>query len=158
MKREREQKTDDRVIDFNAKREKKLEEKRRTTERTFFKHLLGIYCVTGQSEMQQIEVVDVSEEGCAFQIPFDDKNLSGPREKDNVPLRIYFSQDTYLPLIVSIQNSTPTIHEGRRYTRYGCKIDKSIATYPAYQQFVKFLHLYAEQAHKDAGKVSFFYI
>jgi len=145
------------VIDFGAKREEKLQEKRRRTERIFFQHLLGIYCVTGNSELQQVEFVDVSEDGCAFQVPFKD-NVAGPTEKENVPMRIYFSQDTYLPILVTVQNSTQTIVEGRRYIRYGCSIDKTTASHPAYVQFVKFLHMYAEQAHKDTGKVTFFYI
>lgn len=149
--------TGERVVDFNRKREERLEDKRRKTERIFFQHILGIYCVTGQSDLQQVEVVDVSEDGCAFQVPVSDK-IAGPKEKDNVPLRIYFSQDTYLPVIVTVQNSAQVITEGRRYIRYGCKVDKGVASYEAFRQFVLFLHLYAEHAHKDAGKVSFFYL
>ncbi|MCC7440687.1 MAG: PilZ domain-containing protein [Bdellovibrionales bacterium] len=147
----------DQVIDFNSKREERLQEKRRKTERIFFKHLLGIYCVTGNSEMQQVEFVDVSEEGCSFQVPFTD-NVAGPKEKENIPVRIYFSQDTYLPILVTVQNSAQSIVEGRRYIRYGCSIDTKTATYDAYKQFVKFLHMYAEQAHRDNGKVTFFYL
>jgi hypothetical protein len=60
------------VIDFNEMRAQKLEEKRRKTERIFFKHLLSVYTVVGNGkQMAPIEIIDISEEGLAFQVPFN---------------------------------------------------------------------------------------
>ncbi|MGE0616470.1 MAG: PilZ domain-containing protein [Bacteriovoracia bacterium] len=146
------------VIDFEEVRAKKLEEKRRKTERLFFKQLLGVYCVTGaEGGVRQMEIVDVSEEGLSFVTPFDSKD-PWPTDSKEIPIRMYFSQDTYLPLHIKVANSRPYIEEGIRYVRYGCVVDQSLTTYEAYKQFVKFLHMYSENAHKDKGGVTHFYL
>ncbi|MDR3606293.1 MAG: PilZ domain-containing protein [Oligoflexia bacterium] len=146
-----------RVIDFNEVRAQKLDEKRRTTERIFFKHLLNVYSVMGHTSMVPIEFIDISEEGCSFQIPYDPEKPWAV-ESTEIPLRIYFSQDTYLEIRVNVQNSRPSIENNRRYVRYGCKVNTSTSSYAAYQQFVKFLRAYSENAHKDLGDVSIFYL
>ena len=70
-------KTDEsQVIDFSEARAQRMDEKRRKTERIFFKHLMGIYCVSESTELKQVEVMDVSEEGLSFQIPFSSKDPS----------------------------------------------------------------------------------
>jgi len=145
------------VIDFNQKRAQRLDEKRRKTERIFFKQMLGIYCVTDNSELKSVELMDVSEDGLSFQVPFDSAN-PWPKNTGEIPLRLYFSQDTYLPVTLKIQNSRHHIEESTRYIRYGCAVDKSISSYEAYKQFVKFVSFYAEHAHKDTGKVTLFYL
>jgi len=146
------------VVNFEKVREKKLEEKRRKAERIFFKELLGIYSVTSNEQMQEVEILDVSEEGCSFQVPFNpDKKEITPNQK-NVSIRLYFSQQTYLPLDLVIQNSSNHIEEGKSYVRYGCLIDPKCSTFKAFQQFVRFLKLYSTQARKDTGKLTFFYL
>lgn len=145
------------VVDFTQAREQKLEEKRRKTERIFFTHLLGVYTVTGDKRMLPIEVIDLSEDGVAFQVPFDAKH-PWPSELVEFPLRLYFSQETYLEIRVRIQNSRPSIDKNQRFTRYGCAVDTETKSYPAYAQFVRFMKLYAEHAHKDLGDVSVFYL
>ena len=148
---------DQQVIDFSEVRAQKLEEKRRSTERIFFKHLLSVYSVVGNAGMCPIEFIDLSEDGCSFQIPYDAQN-PWPKDANDIPLRIYFSQDTYLEIRVKIQNSRPSIENNRRYVRFGCSVDKTTQSFGAYQQFVRFLKAYSEQAHKDRGDVSVFYL
>ena len=150
--------TDQHIIDFSEVRAQKLEEKRRKNERIFFKHLLSVYTVMSDSKsMFPIELIDVSEDGCAFQVPFN-ADKPWPTNSDTIPIRLYFSQDTYLEVIAKIANARPSIENGTRYTRYGCTVDKATATYAAFIQFVKFLKLYSEHAHKDMGDVSVFYL
>lgn len=145
------------VVDFGQVRAQKLEEKRRTTERIFFKQLLSVYSVIGNSAMCPIEFIDLSEEGCSFQIPYDAEN-PWPKDSADLPIRIYFSQDTYLEIRVKIQNSRPSIENNRRYVRFGCSVEKTTQSFAAYQQFVRFLKTYSEHAHKDMGDVSVFYL
>lgn len=146
------------VVDFSEVREQRLDEKRRKTERIFFKQMLGVYCVTSSaSKMKPIEVIDVSENGCSFQVPFDSADAN-PIDTDDLPIRLYFSQDTYIEVRLKVQNSRPCIDNGARYVRYGCLIDETLSSYPAYQGFVRFLKLYSEHAHKDKGDVSVFYL
>jgi hypothetical protein len=145
------------VVDFTEVRAQKLEEKRRTTERIFFKHLLSVYSVVGSSTMCPVEFIDLSEEGCSFQIPYD-ADHPWPTDSNDVPIRIYFSQDTYIEIRVKIQNSRPSIENNRRYVRFGCSIDPTTKSFAAYQQFVRFLKSYSEHAHKDMGDVTVFYL
>lgn len=145
------------VIDFSQVRAQKLEEKRRKTERIFFRHLLSVYSVTGGSAMHPVEIINVSEDGCAFQVPYRAEN-PWPNDTKDIPLRFYFSQDTYLEIRIEIVNSTPSIEDNSRYVRYGCKVDTTTGSYPAYLQFVRFLKAYSEQAHKDKGGVTLFYL
>lgn len=145
------------VVDFNGAREKRLSEKRRKTERIFFKQLLEIYSVAGDSHLRAIEIVDVSEEGMSFQVPFKEED-PWPKNAEEVPLRVYFSRDTYIPIRVKVQNSRPAIEEGVRYIRYGCTVDKEMTSYETYLQFVKFLKLYAENAYRDNGGETLFYL
>jgi hypothetical protein len=144
------------LVDFETIREAKMEEKRRKTERFFFKNLLGVYCVTAKDAITAVELVDVSEDGIAFQVKFDPRN-PWPREIDDIPMRLYFSQDSYLEIGVKIQNSRQTIDGGTRMIRYGCSVDKTWSSYEAYQQFVRFLKLYSEHNHRDAGNTCVFY-
>lgn len=146
-----------RVVDFQEIREKKLEEKRRKNERVFFKNMLGIYSVMENEKIRPIEIIDLSEDGLSFQVPFSPED-PWPKDLKSVPIRFYFSQDSYLPLVLEIKNSRPCISEGSRYIRYGCKIDQTVSTFEAFQQFVRFLKLYSEHSHQDQGGTTLFYL
>jgi hypothetical protein len=145
------------IVDFDQVRSQKLEEKRRKTERILFQNLLGVFCQVEDTHIKELQMVDVSEEGCSFLVPFDTKN-PWPANSSEFPVRLYFTQDTYLLIHVKVANSRPCIENGRRYVRYGCAVDQSVASYEAYRQFVRFMKSYSEQARKDSGKDSVFYI
>jgi len=146
------------VVNFNEAREERLNEKRRKTERIFFKQLLGIYSVSSGENMKPIEFVDISEDGCSFQVAFNPTNQWSVAIDDDLLLRMYFSHESYLPVQVKIRNSRSVITDGVRYTRYGCNIDKSFSSYEAFKQFVKFLKVYSVEAHHDSNGVSVFYL
>ncbi len=133
-----------------------IEEKKRKNERFFFRNMLSTWAVFSKDDLRPIDVVDVSDDGCGFQIPAEQVQPMADT-KDPLTIRFYFSQDSYLAVIVKIQNSRPYIEKGHRYVRYGCSVDKETTAYEAYEQFVKFLRLFSEHAHKDTGKVSHFY-
>lgn len=145
------------LIDFGQMREKAMGEKRRRAERVFFQKVLGVYCVTGNTALRGIELQDVSEEELSFRVPFDSRK-PWPRESGNLPLRMYFSEDTYLEIKIDIQNTRDLIEDGVRYVRYGCSVDRSLASYEAYRQFVGFLKLYSELARRDEGGTSVYYL
>lgn len=146
------------VVDFNQARELRLEEKRRRTERIFFKNLVSVFSVIDQGKMSPIEVIDVSEDGCSFQLPFTlNAPQAWPQKSSGLPIRLYFSQDTYLEIFVQVENSRAVYENNTRYVRYGCSVDKELTSYPAFKLFVQFLRTYAEHSHKDNGDVSIFY-
>lgn len=151
-------KTTTQVVDFMEARNQKMDEKRRKTERIFFKNLLNVYCVMGEKELKPIELIEMSEDGCSFQVPFEESRPWPTDSAQELTIRLYFSQDTYIPVVIRIANSRPSIDNGVRFVRYGCAVDKTLSTYPAFVQFVKFLKLYSEHAHQDVKGGSVFYI
>ncbi|MFZ9594713.1 MAG: PilZ domain-containing protein [Bdellovibrionia bacterium] len=151
------QESETRVVDFNEVREKKLEQKRRRTERILFRNLVAVYSVGKDSKPYPVDLIELSEDGCSFQVPLDPTS-ENPIKNDEIPLRIYFSQDTYLEIFVKIVNARPSIENNVRTIRYGCQVDQSIKAYQAYQLFVRFLKQYALFAHRDLGKASAFYL
>ncbi len=148
---------ENRVVDFNEAREQRLEQKRRRTERILFRNLVSVYSITENSTPYPVDLIEVSESGCSFQV-LADAPTSGLVKRDEIPLRIYFSQDTYLEIFAKIVNSRPSIEKNRRYVRYGCEIDKNVKSYAAYLLFVQFLKEYAVHAHRDLGNASAFYL
>ena len=64
----------EKVLDFNSKRIENIEEKRRTFERVLFQNFLGCYTVIHQEGViYPVELVDISSDGCLFQVPWDVK-------------------------------------------------------------------------------------
>jgi hypothetical protein len=139
----------DRVIDFNFVKQKRQQEKKRRTERVFFKNLLSVYALGEKSKLIPIDLIDVSEEGCSFQIAYDSQS-QWPNKHVEIPVRFYFISDTYLEVFVKIQNSSPSIENSVRMIRFGCLVEKATTGYPAYQHFVSFLKMYAEHSRKDS--------
>jgi hypothetical protein len=145
------------VVDFTELRQAKIEEKKRKYERVLFQKVLGAYCVAEGIGLKAIELVDVSLEGLSFQLPFDSKNNDGMSVGKEMTFRIYFSEDSYIPIGVRIQNERPYIENGQKYIRYGCSVDTSLQSYEAYKLFVQFLTKYAELAQIDSGEVKLFF-
>lgn len=145
------------VINFNKAREAKIEEKRRKYERVVFKHILGAYCVSEGQGLKAIELVDLSEEGLSFQLPSQSKNLEGMETGNEMMFRLYFSQDTFIPVQIKVQNKRACIENGETYMRFGCVVDQSLQSYETYKTFVKFLEKYAESCQQDKGDMKFFF-
>ena len=145
------------VIDFTEARAQKMEDQRRKTERVFINNFLGVYCVTGDNSMKQIEMVDLSDEGCTFQIPVNREN-PWPESQKEFPIRLYFSQESYLQIYAVVQNTRNIVQNGTHYKRFGCAVDPSTKSFEAYQKFVAFLKAYTNVSQKDDGDVNVFFV
>ena len=115
------------VVDFVSARETKMDEKRRRTERTLFHYMMGVYSVMGGQKLAAIELIDVSEQGIAFEVPHDPLTLL-PVVAETVPLRLYFSQDTFLEIFVTVKNSRASVGKFGRTQRFGCEVDQQTAS------------------------------
>lgn len=151
------EKTSGTVINFAKAREAKIEERRRKYERVLFKNFLGVYCVAEGQGLKAVELVDVSAEGLSFQLPVDSKNLEGLKAGIDMTFRFYFSQDTFIPVVVKLQNTRQCIENGQKFIRFGCAVDQTPQSYDAYKFFVMFLAKYAETSHVDTGDLKFFF-
>lgn len=143
----------DKLLDFNKRREDAIEQKRRSFERILFQSFLGAYSVIDQAgSVYPIELVDISKEGCLFQVPWDVKSEAPYKQGHEVNLRIYFTSSSYIPAMVTVKHSSETVnHNGQTYMQYGCVFDKSLPSFEALQSFIEFLYKFAEHSAVDRG-------
>lgn len=144
---------DQEIISLDQFRNRKQEEKQRKTERIFFHNLVGIYSVVHPGKMVPIDLIDVSEEGLAIQVPYQSEK-TWPANTENVPIRLYFSPDSFMEVVVDIKNTRPTIEGGVRYLRYGCMVQTEQKSFSAWQGFVRFLKAFSEVSEKDSGNIA----
>jgi hypothetical protein len=145
----------EKVINFQDMRKERLEERRREYERIVFKSALGVYTVMEQKGLQAIELVDISEGGLSFQVP--EKSALRLHEGEQVSLRFYFATENYIPVDVKVVRSISAIENGVAVHRYGCLIDKTMASYSAIYHFVQFIAKCAEHGHSDSEHLKIFY-
>ncbi len=142
----------DGIINLDQFRNRKQEEKKRKTERIFFDHLVGVYSVVNPGKMVQVDLTDVSEEGLGIQIPYESGKI-WPTQTNDVPIRLYFSEDSFMEILVDVKNTRPTIEHGNRYIRYGCLVKNEQRSFGAWAKFVSFLKAFAEVSEKDSGNI-----
>ncbi len=140
------------VVSLDQFRNRKQEEKKRTTERIFFNQLMGVYSVIQPGKMVPIELIDVSEGGLSVQVPFNQEKV-WPTQATDIPIRLYFSSESFMEIKVDVKNSRPTIEGGTRYIRFGCSVQMEQRSYEAWQKFVTFLKIYSEVSERDSGNI-----
>lgn len=143
------------VINLTSVRQEKIEEKRRDYERVVFKSNFGVYTVMEQMGLHAIEIIDISEGGMQFQVP--EKSAFQHKVGDVIPIRFYFATDYFLTIDVKVVRSFTAIENGQVAHRYGCLIDKSMASYSAIYHFVQFITKCAEHGHKDEAHLKVYY-
>jgi hypothetical protein len=141
------------VVSLDTFRNRKNEEKKRKAERIFFQHLMGVYSVVPPGKLIPVDIIDVSEEGLAIQVPYQSEKI-WPVDINNIPIRLYFSPESFMEIVVDIKNSKATIEGGSRYVRYGCAVQSEHRSYDAWTKFVGFLRTYAEVSERDSGNIS----
>lgn len=143
----------EKVLDFNSKRIENIEEKRRNFERVLFQNFLGCYTVIQQEGViYPVELVDISSDGCLFQVPWDVKSGKKFDPGTEVTLRFYFTNSTYIPVIVESKYGKEYVdNTGETYMRYGCEFDTSYPTFEALKPFIEFMYKFAEHSATDKG-------
>ena len=151
----------EKVLDFIKKREENIEKKRRTFERILFQNFLGAYTVLdNQGTNYPITLIDISKEGCLFQVPWDVNGGSEELAKDEpMTLRMYFTKSSYIPVQVEVKYGKEFVDtDGQTYMRYGCEFDKTFPSFQAMESFIDFLYSFAEHSSFDKGDTkAFFY-
>jgi hypothetical protein len=148
------------VVDFNEKRKQTIEQKRRTFERVVFQEFLGVYSVVDdQGTGFPIKLVDVSEEGCQFQLPFTLKAKNQFKTGTEVTLKLFFTKGTYLPCVVTIRHATEYIdQQGDAWLRIGGVFDTSLPSFKALSSFINFIYQYAEFSCVDKGESKVYFL
>lgn len=149
----------DKILDFTKKREENIEHKRRAFERIVFNNFLGAYTTMDEDGgIYPIDLVDVSQDGCMIQIPWNERTDKKFREGDEKNFRMYFTKNSYVPVFVKIRYSQSYIENGKSFMRYGCEFDKSVPSFGALKSFIDFMSQFAEHSVVDRGDSKVFFI
>mgnify|MGYP003608461181 FL=1 len=148
------------ILDFTSKRKEVVEQKRRSFERVLFQNFLGVYSVIDVSGViHPISLVDISQEGCLIQIPWNFKKDAKFPQDYEVTLRLYFTKQSYIPAVVKVKHGTEYVDEnGHTYMRYGCEFDQSVGSFEALKSFIDFVYKFAEHSTIDKGDIKVFYL
>jgi len=150
----------DKLLDFVEKRKENIEQKRRSFERILFKNMLGAYTVIDKNgSIYPVGLVDVSRDGCLFQVPWDGSDDAKLPEGTETTMRIYFTKVDFIPAILNIKYNKEFIDkDGQTYMHYGCEFDKSMPSFAALESFIEFLYKFAEHSAVDKGDTKVFFI
>jgi len=148
------------VINFKQKREESIEEKRRSFERVVFKNFMGTYSVVDEEEgsVYPIELVDISHDGCLFQVPWNKNNSKHFSEDKDVTLRMYFTEKSYIPVVLTIRHAHEYIDRTGTYMRYGGQFDKETSSLEVVRSFVDFINKFAEHSIVDKGDSKVYFL
>jgi hypothetical protein len=150
----------DKLLDFVSKRKKTIEQKRRSFERVLFQNFLGAYTVLDtQGSVYPVELVDVSHEGCLFQIPWNPAKDKKFEENTEFTMRMYFTKKSYIPVVVNIKYGKELIEEdGTTHMQYGCEFDTSLPSFDAMKNFIDFVYSFAEHSTIDKNEKKVFFL
>ena len=149
----------DKVLDFNKKRRENIEMKRRSFERIVFQNFLGAYSViSSNGAVYPITLIDISHDGCRFQVPWNPKSDSPYKVGDEISLRMYFTKGSYIPVSVIVKSTDDALGQGGQYMQYGCEFDKTTPSFEALNSFIQFLYSFAEHSSIDKGDQKAFFL
>jgi hypothetical protein len=148
------------VINFEEKRQNSIEKRKRNFERVLFTEFLGSYVEVDENGTKYtVNLVDISREGCQFQAPITPNAKSHFSGGDSVTLRVYFTKDDFLPLVVNVKHAHEYIDEkGDAYMRYGGEFDTSLPSFQAFVPFIEFIYKFAEFSCIDKGESKVYFL
>ncbi len=150
----------DKVLDFLEKRKENIEQKRRQFERILFNNFLGAYTVVDQGgSIYPVNLVDVSREGCLFQIPWNVDRDTKIAEGTEITMRMYFTKNSFIPVVMEIKYDREFIdQDGLTYMQYGAEFDTSMPSFSAVETFIEFMYKFAEHSSFDKGSNKVFFL
>ena len=148
------------VIDFQAKRQDSIEKRKRSFERVLFSELLGTYAeIDNNGTKYSVGLVDISRDGCQFQVPFTPNSKEQFKQDDDVVIRVYFTKDDFIPLVVNVKHSSEYVDEkGDAFMRFGGIFDKSLPSFQAFEPFIEFIYKFAEFSCIDKGESKVYFL
>ncbi len=151
---------DKKVVDFAEKRKQSIEQKRRTFERVVFQEFLGVYTVIDdQGAGFPIKLLDISREGCQFQVPFSLKAKNQFKQDTELTLKLFFTKGSYLPAVVTVRRAQEYVDKnGDAWLRLGGSFDTSLPSFAALSSFINFIYQYAEFSCLDKGESKVFFL
>ena len=151
---------DKKVVDFGARRKESIEQKRRSFERVVFQEFLGVETVLDdQGSGFPVKLVDISADGCQFQLPFSLKAKNQFKAGTEITMKLFFTKGTYLPAVVTVRHASEYVDkDGDAWLRLGGEFDTSLPSYKALESFVNFIYQYAEFSCLDKGESKVYFL
>lgn len=151
---------DKKVVDFGARRKESIEQKRRSFERVVFQEFLGVETVVDdQGSGFPVKLMDISGEGCQFQLPFSLKAKNQFKAGTEITMKLFFTKGTYLLAVVTVRHATEYVDkDGDAWLRLGGEFDTSLPSYKALESFVNFIYQYAEYSCLDKGESKVYFL
>lgn len=148
------------VINFKEKRAEEIERRRRSFERVMFDNNIVCYSVIdANGAIYQIELIDISYDGCLFQVPWTKNSSEVFPVDEEMDLRLYFTKNSFIPVSVLIKYCNEfTDSKGTAYLRFGCEFDKSTQSFDALDAFVNFIYKFSEHSCIDKGDKKVFFL
>lgn len=152
--------SDKKVFDFNEKRRETIEKKRRSFERVVFDEFLGVDAVIDDNGSGfPIRIIDISKEGCLFQVPFSSKARQQFSEGSDVTLKLFFTKKSFIPVVIKLRHGTEYIDKnGDAFWRCGGEFDQSLPSFAAVQSFIDFIYKYAEFSCLDSASHKVYFL
>ncbi|MCF8058771.1 MAG: PilZ domain-containing protein [Bacteriovoracaceae bacterium] len=150
----------DKVLDFLEKRKENIEQKRRQFERILFNNFLGAYTVVDQGgSIYPVNLVDVSREGCLFQVPWNVDRDTKIAQGTEITMRMYFTKNSFIPVVMNVKYDREFIDEdGLTYMQYGAEFDTSMPSFAAVETFIEFMYKFAEHSSFDKGSHKVYFL
>ena len=152
--------SDKKIFSFEEKRKQSIESKRRQFERVMFDEFLGVYSVIDDDGTSYpIKLVDISKEGCLFQVPMSKNAHKQFKSGVDLTLKIYFTKHSYIPAVVKIKHTQEYVDSNNNaFLRCGSVFDTSLPSFEALSQFIKFIYQYAEFSCVDKGEKKTYFL
>jgi len=150
----------DKVIDFQKVRQDSIEKKKRSFERVLFSEFLGSYAEIDENGTKYtVSMVDISKDGCLFQIPFSKNARKHFNKSSDVTVRVYFTKDDFIPLSVGIRHVNEHVdQQGNACLRFGGEFDKTLPSFKAFEPFIDFIYKFAEFSCTDKGESKVYFL
>jgi hypothetical protein len=150
----------DKLLDFVGKRKETIEKKRRNFERVLFQNFLGAYSVIDDNgSVYPVSLVDLSHDGCLFQVPWDVRSDKKFAIGTELTLRMYFTKKSFIPVVVKLRHGAEHIDDqGNTYMHYGCEFDKTLPSFQAMEHFINFMYKFAEHSSVDHEEHKVFFL
>lgn len=148
------------MLDFSEKRKENIEKKRRQFERLLFNNFLGAYTVVDQGgSIYPVSLVDISREGCLFQVPWNVEKDTKFENGFEITMRMYFTKNSFIPVVMNVKYSREYVDEdGQVYMQYGSEFDKSMPSFQAVESFIDFMYKFAEHSSLDKGSHKVYFL
>ena len=136
------------IVDMTERRNAILVEERRTVRRTILTEFVGAFIVVPEKGLQKVALVDVSDNGMAFDL---DLEQGGFRVGEEIAMRVYLNHQTYFGFIARVSNARAIEDEGVH--RHGVGFVKGTVNDVALHHFVKFIENVSASLQTDHGDV-----